>query len=97
MAKLTRDDIRKLARLARIDIAESEIDAYAQELDEIIQYVEMLKNVDVDGLQPTNQVTGLVNVMRPDEVQDFVYGPADLLRNAPTVESDHLKVGRMIG
>lgn len=97
MAKLTRDDIRKLARLARIDIAESEIDAYAQELDEIIQYVQMLKNVDVDGLQPTNQVTGLVNVMRADEVQDFGYAPADLLKNAPAVESDHLKVQRMIG
>lgn len=97
MAKLTRDDILKLAHLARIDISPDEIDSYVRELDEIIQYVEMLDSVDVSGLQPTNQVTGLVNIMRPDEEATFGYCPKDLLRNAPAVEQEQLKVKRMIG
>jgi len=53
--------------------------------------------VDVAGLEPTNQVTGLTNVMRKDEVKHYGYEPADLLKNVPAVQNNHLKVKRMIG
>ena len=97
MAQLTRDDILKLGRLARLDLSEDEITEYTAELSEILQYVEMLQQVDVTGLLPTNQVTGLVNVSRPDEITDYGYSAADLLKNVPVVEADHIKVKRMIG
>jgi Asp-tRNA(Asn)/Glu-tRNA(Gln) amidotransferase C subunit len=45
---------------------------------------------------PTNQVTGLTNVMRDDEEIDYGYNPQDLLKNVPTVEDNQLKVKRMI-
>ncbi|HSH55343.1 MAG TPA: Asp-tRNA(Asn)/Glu-tRNA(Gln) amidotransferase subunit GatC [Candidatus Limnocylindrales bacterium] len=97
MADLSREDIVKIARLARISLSDDEIDRYAAELVEIIRYVEQLQSIDVSGLKPTNQVTGLVNVMRQDVVQGYSYEPRDLLGNVPNVEDDHIKVRRMVG
>lgn len=97
MAKLNREDVLKLARLARLELSEAEIEEYSTELTEILQYVEHLQSVDVDGLQPTNQVTGLTNVTRPDEVVDYGYAAKDLQKNLPDVQDDQVKVKRMIG
>lgn len=97
MADLTRDDILKLARLSRIDLTDEEVEEFAGEISEILKYVEQLDGIDVSGLKPTSQVTGLVNVMRADTVHDYGYAPKDLLKNVPAVENDQLKVKRMIG
>jgi aspartyl-tRNA(Asn)/glutamyl-tRNA(Gln) amidotransferase subunit C len=97
MADLTRDDILKLARLARLDLTDDEVAEYSRELTAILHYVEQLQNVDVAGLKPTNQVTGLVNVMRDDIPVDYGYEPLDLLKNIPVVQDNQIKVKRMIG
>jgi aspartyl-tRNA(Asn)/glutamyl-tRNA(Gln) amidotransferase subunit C len=97
MADLTRDDVFKLARLARLTITEEEADKYRVELSEILKYVEQLQSADVEGLEPTTQVTGLKNVMREDEVADYGVSPDDLLKIAPETEDRHVKVKRMIG
>lgn len=97
MAKLTREDVLKLAQLARLELSEEEIEQYRAELSEILQYVEQLQSVDVKGLQPTNQVTGLTNVTRPDEVRDYGYSAAELLKNVPAVKDNQIKVKRMLG
>jgi aspartyl-tRNA(Asn)/glutamyl-tRNA(Gln) amidotransferase subunit C len=97
MTKLTRDDVLHLAQLARISLSDDEVDEFSGELSAILQYVEMLSDVDVTGLKPTNQVTGLTNVMREDKVKDYGYEPADLLKNVPSVQDGQIKVKRMIG
>ena len=97
MTKLTRDDVLRLAQLARISLSDDEANEFTDELSAILQYVEQLSSVDVSGLQPTNQVTGLTNVMRKDEVKDYGYAPHDLLKNVPKTEANQLKVRRMIG
>lgn len=97
MADLSRDDVLKLAQLARLDLTDDEVEEYARELSEILQYVEKLQAVDIAGLKPTNQVTGLTNVSRPDEIVDYGYDPRDLLKNVPEVEANMIKVKRMIG
>lgn len=96
MAKLTRDDVLKLARLSRISLTDEEVDKFADELSAILGYVEQLSSVDVEGLEPTNQVTGLTNVTRPDNIKDYGYAPKDLLKNVPAVQDDMIKVRRMI-
>lgn len=96
MAKLTRDDVLHLAQLARISLSDDELDEFSVELSAILQYVEQLSGVDVNGLKPTNQVTGLTNVMRDDAVKDYGYAPQDLLKNVPAVQDSQLKVKRMI-
>jgi aspartyl-tRNA(Asn)/glutamyl-tRNA(Gln) amidotransferase subunit C len=97
MSKLTRDDVLKLAQLARLDLADDEVERYRKELTEILQYVEQLSSVDVEDLDPTNQVTGLTNVTREDEVRDYGYKAADLLKNVPSVQDNQIKVKRILG
>jgi aspartyl-tRNA(Asn)/glutamyl-tRNA(Gln) amidotransferase subunit C len=97
MADLTREDVLKLARLARLTITDEEVEKYRTELSEILKYVELLQTADVEGLEPTSQVTGLTNVMREDEVVDYGATPDDLLRIVPNRQERHVKVKRMIG
>ena len=96
MADLSRDDVLKLARLARLTISDEEADKYRIELSEILRYVELLQAADVDGLEPTFQVTGLTNVRRDDEILDYGVSPNDLLRIAPATQDRQVKVKRMI-
>lgn len=97
MADLSRDDILKLAQLARIALTDDEVEAFSAEFSEILRYVEQLNAVDTAGLEPTSQVTGLTNVLRPDTVIDYGYQPKDLLKNVPAVQDEQIKVKRMIG
>ena len=97
MSKLTREDILKLARLARLDISDDEVEEYSNELSAILEYVEQLGKVDIEGLEPTLQITGLTNVTRPDEIKSYGYEPDELRKNLPAEEDDQIKVRRMVG
>ena len=96
MAKLSRDDVLKLAKLSRLRLSEDEIERFQNELSAILEYVEMLDQADTQGLDPTYQVTGLKNVMRADEVKDYGYKTEDLLKNAPAVQDGQFKVKRVL-
>ena len=97
MSKLSREEVLKLAKLARLSLTGDEVDEFARELSEILQYVEQLQQVDITGLKPTNQVTGLTNVMREDKIRDYGYTPDDLLKNVPHVQKQQIKVKRVLG
>jgi len=96
MTKLTHDDVLKLASLSKLKLTDEEVEKFADELSAILGYVEILDKVDVAGLGPTYQVTGLKNVTRSDEVIDYGYAPEDLLKNAPAVENNQFKVKRVL-
>jgi aspartyl-tRNA(Asn)/glutamyl-tRNA(Gln) amidotransferase subunit C len=96
MAKLSRDDVLKLARLSRLHLTDEEIAQFTDEISAILGYVEQLQKVDLKGVEPTYQVTGLKNVMRPDEIKDYGVSPEELLKNAPATEKGHIKVKRML-
>jgi aspartyl-tRNA(Asn)/glutamyl-tRNA(Gln) amidotransferase subunit C len=97
MAKLTREDILKLARLSRLKLNDDEIKLFQREISDILNYIDLLKDVDVTGLKPTSQVTGLVNVTRADEVKGYGVDQKALLKNVPMTENNYLKVNRMVG
>jgi aspartyl-tRNA(Asn)/glutamyl-tRNA(Gln) amidotransferase subunit C len=96
MTKLSREDILKLAALARLGLTDAEVDEFSVELTAILQYVEQLSTVDIEGLEPTSQVTGLTNVTRDDVVKSYGYKPEVLLKNVPVTENNYIKVKRMI-
>ena len=96
MADLTRDDVLKLARLARLELSDAEVEAFRGEMSSILEYVAQLDAVDTTGLEPTTQVTGLTNVMRDDTVIDYGVSHTELLHLAPHVQDGHIKVKRMI-
>lgn len=96
MAKLSTDDVLKLAQLARLKLTDQEVDKFSTEIGSILEYVEQLQNVDITNIEPTLQVTGLTNVMRDDQIINYGPTPDDLLKNAPASENNHIKVKRML-
>lgn len=97
MTQLSREDVLKLARLARLALTDEEIEEFRSEMEKVLDYVAMLQDVDVSGLQPTTQVTGLTNVTRSDEVRDYGVSREELLALLPNRQDDEMKVQRMIG
>lgn len=95
MVKITIDDVARLAQLSKLSLSADELKRFADELASIVGYVEQLSNVDVSGLEPTGQVSGLVNVMREDEIKVTV-SQHDLLKNAPATENNLIKVRRVL-
>ena len=96
MANLSTDDVLKLAALARLDLSEEEIVHFQKEINEILGYVEKLQSVDVEGLEPTVQVTGLQNVTREDVVKPYEASPQELLNTAPERQGTSIKVKRVL-
>lgn len=96
MAKLTTKDILKLAELSKLQLTDDEVSQFTDEITSILDYVEQLKNVDLKEYEPTSQVTGLVNVTRPDEIRDYGADQKALLKNAPSKDGNYFKVKRMV-
>ena len=96
MAQLTRDDVIHLAALAKLELTDSEIERFTGDISRILDYVEQLQAVDISGLEPTSQVTGLLDVERIDEIRTYGYEPRSLLDNVPEVEANQIKVRRVL-
>ena len=96
MVKLTREEVLKLAKLAKLSLTDSEVEQFTKEISEILGYVEQLQKINVSRLEPTYQVTGLTNVMRKDEIRQYEATPKELLKNAPAVEAGQIKVKRVL-
>jgi aspartyl-tRNA(Asn)/glutamyl-tRNA(Gln) amidotransferase subunit C len=64
---LTKEEVIKIATLSRINLTDAEVEKFQKDLSTVLDYVEELKQVNVDGLAEVSQVTGLENIMRPDE------------------------------
>ena len=63
-------DVEYIAKLARIELIDKEKEKLAQEMSSILGYIDKLNEVDVSGIEPTAQVTGLENIFRPDQLRD---------------------------
>ena len=95
MSKITTDDVRKVATLARLDLPEEKIATYTGQLERILDYVAQLESVDTEGVPPTTRAVEVVNVTRED-----VVNPTDvreqLLNEAPQREGDFFRVPKIL-
>lgn len=89
MPNLTRDQVLHIAKLARLNLTEKEIDKMTSELSSILQYVDILNDVNTENIEPTAQVTGLENALREDEVKPSEAAPDALLACSPLPIVDH--------
>lgn len=96
MASLNRNDVLKLAKLARLHLTEEEIAKFGNEISAILKYVEQLQSVDLSEYEPTYQVTGLKNVMREDEIVNYHASSEELLKNTPGQQGGYIKVRRVL-
>jgi aspartyl-tRNA(Asn)/glutamyl-tRNA(Gln) amidotransferase subunit C len=89
------DTVRRMAHLARIAVAEDEVEHLRGELNAILTFVEQLSAADVDGVEPMTSVTPMAIKMRKDEVTDG--GIADaLMANAPAREDHFFLVPKVV-
>jgi aspartyl-tRNA(Asn)/glutamyl-tRNA(Gln) amidotransferase subunit C len=88
---LTPDEVRHIARLARLGLTDADVDKFTTQLSEILDYFERLKAVDTAGVPPTAYPLDLHNIMRDDE-PDPPAGPEDTLKNAPQRDGEYFRV-----
>lgn len=94
---LTRQDVQRIADLARLELTNDELDLFTRQLGDILTYVEQIRGLDTAGVAPTSQVLNRP-VDRGDDPQPTLSRP-DLLGNAPdaALEAGLFKVPRVIG
>lgn len=90
--KLSQDQVRHVAKLARLSLTEAEVQMYALQLSRVLEYMDILNELDTSDVEPTAQVTGLVNIEKNDDVALYV-SREELLRctNLP-VENHQIRV-----
>ncbi|GAA1664924.1 Asp-tRNA(Asn)/Glu-tRNA(Gln) amidotransferase subunit GatC [Glycomyces endophyticus] len=95
MSTISREEVAHLARLARLEVTDDELDAFAGQLDVILQSMKTLAEVDTDGVQPTSHAVPLVNVFREDQPQPSL--PRDaVLAGGPDTAEDRFRVPRIL-
>jgi aspartyl-tRNA(Asn)/glutamyl-tRNA(Gln) amidotransferase subunit C len=91
--KLTLEEVEHIAALARLELSEDERHAFQKQLSSILEYVEKLKAVDTEGVEPMNHSIEMGNVLRRDEAVGCDAATRQRLIDAfPAKEGDQLKV-----
>ena len=92
---ISKDDVRKIAKLARLKLTDAEVELYQGQLLKILDSMNELKKADTSSVEPTTSVLGMTNVLREDKPQPFSDVEA-LLANAPEREGPFYKVRKVI-
>lgn len=93
--KVTDKDVIHIAKLSRLSLTEEEIDMFKSQLNTILDYVELLNNLDTSKVEPTAHVIPLKNVMRDDILEPSLY-QQDVLKNAPDATDKFFRVPKII-
>lgn len=93
--KISHEEIQKIALLSRLAIKEDQMDAVGTQLNDILSYMDLISQVDVEGVQPTAHAVTMQNVMRDDVVHESFTNEQALL-NAPEPENGYFKVPKVI-
>ena len=88
---LTPDEVKRIARLARVGLSDDEVAHFQVQLSEILDYFQRLREVDTEGLPPTAHTLAMQNVMRDDEPRPS-FDKEEVLANAPQREDDLFRV-----
>lgn len=88
---VSHDDVRYVARLARLRLSSGELDRYAAQLSTILEHIDKISELDLSGVEPTSHVLKLANVFRQDEAQASLT-PEEALANGPEVEESAFRV-----
>lgn len=94
---LTRDDVRHVAKLARLTLTDAEVDRFTTQLASVFQHLDKLSEIDTTGVPETAQVNGLQNSMRPDAVKPSLDRDEVLKTSQRDSERGMIKVRKSIG
>jgi len=88
---IDRDQVLHVARLARLHLTDEEVERMTAELGDILEHIEVIQALDLDGVEPTSHVAALENVLRPDEPRES-WNRERLLEGAPDASDDGFRV-----
>ena len=93
--KVSKEEIEHIAKLANLNLTEGEIEKYTKDMDNIIDFVEVLNNEDTEGVEASKTVLEHYNVFRKDNIEEFE-NPEILLQNAIEPEDNMFKIPKVI-
>ena len=95
MSRISGDDVRKVAKLARLDLPEEKIATYTGQLESILDYVSQLAEIDTEGVPETTRAVEVTNVTREDGVTPTPVRE-EILNQAPLREGDFFRVPKIL-
>ena len=95
MNKITKEEVQKVAHLARLELNEDEIIHHAEQLEKILEYIKQLEKIDTEDVQSTTRAIEVINVFRKDERKKFDC-TEELLELGPSREDNFFKVPKII-
>lgn len=93
---LSAEDVRRVARLARLAVDESRIEGYRAELSAVLGYVERIRSLNLEGVEPLAHVGAGENRLDVDSPRETLAGEA-LMRMAPGTMPPYIKVPKVLG
>jgi len=93
--KISLTDVEHVARLARLALSDADKERMRRELDGILSYIDKLRALDTEGVEPTSHAVPMTNVMREDAPRPS-FPPADMLANAPDRSGEFFRVPKII-
>ena len=93
--KITTDEVKYVANLAKLYVDEAEAEKLTTEMESIINFADMLSEIDTESITPTNHAMKVQNVFREDKVEQS-YSQADILKNAPSSEGGCYLVPKVV-
>ena len=93
--KITMKDVEHVARLARLELSDADKERMRRELDGILGYIDTLRALDTEGVEPTSHAVPMTNVMRED-IPRPSYPQSEMLANAPERNGEFFKVPKII-
>ncbi len=93
---LRREDVAKVATLARLTLSDDELDLYTEQLSKVLQHAQDMNQLDLTGVAPTAHPFGLKNVVRADVVTPSLDHDA-VMAMAPDAEDGRFAVPRIVG
>jgi aspartyl-tRNA(Asn)/glutamyl-tRNA(Gln) amidotransferase subunit C len=94
--QITKDLIQHIAKLARIRLDDSQVQKFTQQMGDIVGFIEKLNSVDTTGIPETNQVNGMENVLREDEVENFPRMEELIACSNNPIENNQIKIKKSI-
>ena len=95
MTKITKEEVRKVAELARLELNENEINNHAEQLEKILEYIKQLEEIDTNDVPCTTRAIEVINVFREDKKQNSDC-KEQLLDLAPSREDEYFKVPKIL-
>ena len=97
MTRITSDDVRKVAKLCRLEIPEDDIEKYSNQLEGILEYIAQLERIDTLNVPPTTRAVEVVNVFREDTIVSSSSNVRDkILDLAPQREGEFFRVPKIL-